>query len=286
MVIDKTPPIIQSERLPKTTARRKPPLQAGDRLTREEFERRYQAHPEIKKAELIEGVVYIPSSVGLTKRGVPPLQAGDRLTRDEFERRYQAHPEIKKAELIEGVVYMASPVSHEDHGRSHSHTITCFGVYAAGTRGADLGDNSTVRLDLENVPQPDILLRLETKRGGRSHIDDDGYVIGAPELVVEVAASSASYDLHDKKRVYARNGVQEYLVILTHEQQIQWFALHGGVYEPLPADENGIWRSEVFPGLWFKPDCLFNEDLAGLLAVVQQGLQSPEHRAFVEKIGR
>ena len=40
-----------------------PPLESGDRLTRHEFERRYQARPEIKKAELIEGVVYMPSPV-------------------------------------------------------------------------------------------------------------------------------------------------------------------------------------------------------------------------------
>ncbi len=40
-----------------------PPLENGDRLTRAEFERRYQAMPGLKKAELIEGVVYMPSPV-------------------------------------------------------------------------------------------------------------------------------------------------------------------------------------------------------------------------------
>jgi len=38
-----------------------PPLQSGDRLTRPEFERRYGADPHIKKAELIEGIVYVAS---------------------------------------------------------------------------------------------------------------------------------------------------------------------------------------------------------------------------------
>jgi hypothetical protein len=42
-----------------------PPLENGDRLTRPEFERRYQAMPHIKKAELIEGVVYSRLAVGL-----------------------------------------------------------------------------------------------------------------------------------------------------------------------------------------------------------------------------
>src|SRR5437762_1823862 len=40
-----------------------PPLKVGDRLTRDEFERRYDAMPHLKKAELIEGVVYVPSPV-------------------------------------------------------------------------------------------------------------------------------------------------------------------------------------------------------------------------------
>lgn len=40
-----------------------PPLESGDRLTRAEFERRYEAAPEHFKAELIEGVVYVASPV-------------------------------------------------------------------------------------------------------------------------------------------------------------------------------------------------------------------------------
>jgi len=47
-----------------------PPLESGDRLTRQEFERRYQAMPNIQKAELIEGVVYVASPVRATSHGV------------------------------------------------------------------------------------------------------------------------------------------------------------------------------------------------------------------------
>ena len=48
-----------------------PPLNNGDRLTRAEFERIYEAHPEIKKAELIEGVVYMPSPARYLEHGEP-----------------------------------------------------------------------------------------------------------------------------------------------------------------------------------------------------------------------
>jgi Uma2 family endonuclease len=213
-----------------------------------------------------------------------PLENGDRLTRHEFERRYQATEHIKKAELIEGVVYVASPLRFEPHAEPHGQIITWLGVYHAATSGVRLGDNATVRLDMDNEPQPDGLLRLNESIGGQSHLSDDGYVEGAPELIVEVAASSASYDLHDKLRVYRRNGVQEYIVWQVYEQRIDWFRLTEGEYVPLQPDSEGIVRSEVFPGLWLAVPALLEGNLAEVLAVLQSGLATAEHAAFVEHL--
>lgn len=206
---------------------------------------------------------------------LPPLENGDKLTRDEFERRYQAMPDIKKAELIEGVVYVASPLRFEGHGKPHFQLITWLGVYSAATPGVEGGDNATTRLDLDNEPQPDALLRIAS---GQSRISDDDYVEGAPELVVEIAASSAAYDLHNKLTVYRRNGVQEYLVWTTYENQLTWFRLRGQEYITLEPDANGVIKSEVFPGLWLAPNALLEGNLAKVLAVLQQGLNAPETR--------
>ncbi len=214
----------------------------------------------------------------------PPLEFGDRLSRAEFERRYRAHPEIKKAELIEGVVYMPSPIHHERHGRPHIWINTWLGTYMAATPGVDGGDNTTVRLDFENEVQPDVFLRLESALGGQSHITEDDYLEGPPELIVEVAASSAAYDLHVKRRVYARNGVQEYLAVQMYEQRVDWFVLHEGVYETLTPDESGVLRSQVFSGLWLRPSDFWSGDLAAMLATLQQGLDAPEHAAFVARL--
>jgi Uma2 family endonuclease len=216
--------------------------------------------------------------------GKPPLNAGDRLTRAEFERRYQAHPEINKAELIEGAVHMPSPVHYALHSQPHVDIITWLGVYRAATPGVVGGDNATVRLDYENVVQPDALLRLEPSLGGHSKVTDDDYLAGPPEFVVEIAASSASYDMHDKRRVYARNGVQEYLVAQAYEQRVDWFVLREGVYETLEPDSEGVLRSEVFPGLWLPADALWAGDLARMLAVLQEGLASSDHATYVEKL--
>lgn len=205
----------------------------------------------------------------LSEKERPPFNAGDRLSRREFERRYHLYPEIKKAELIEGVVYMPSPIRYQQHGKPHAHIVTWLGTYAASIAGVEVSDNATLRLDYENELQPDALLRW---LDGASAITEDDYLEGSPELIVEIAASSVSYDMYDKRRVYARNGVQEYLVIQMYEKRIDWFALQEGVYISLEPDEAGILRSQSFPGLWLDPAAFWQEDLAAMLTTLTRGI--------------
>jgi Uma2 family endonuclease len=213
-----------------------------------------------------------------------PLEPGDRLTREEFERRYDAMPRLKKAELIEGVVYMPSPVRHRRHGQPHFRLICWLGVYEAGTLGVEGGDNGTIRLGLDNDPQPDAYLLIDPARGGQARISADDFIELGPEFVAEVAASSAGYDLHTKLQVYRRHGVREYLVWRVLEGQVGWFVLRSGQYEALAPNPDGVLSSEVFPGLWLDAAALVRGDMPRVLAVEQQGLASPEHAAFVERL--
>jgi Uma2 family endonuclease len=212
---------------------------------------------------------------------LPPLENGDRLTRAEFERRYAAMPQIKKAELIEGIVYMASPV-RVIHSQPHGSIMGWLWFYSVATPGVGCYDNPTVRLDTDNEPQPDAVLRLDNN--GTSAISDDGYIEGAPELAVEIAASSASYDLHDKLRVYRRNGVQEYIVWRTYSQQLDWFYLEDETYKSLLPNPEGIMRSRRFPGLWLASDRLLSGNLPEVLSILQQGIATPEHQQFVNQL--
>ncbi|WP_193431268.1 Uma2 family endonuclease [Moorena producens] len=205
---------------------------------------------------------------------IPPLENGDQLTLAEFERRYSAMADFKKAELIEGIVYMASPLRITQHGEPHAQIMLWLGFYQTYTPNLQLGDNCTVRLDLENEAQPDALLRL--KVGGQSTISQDGYVEGAPELIVEIAASTVSIDLHKKLNVYRRNGVQEYLVWRVDDGEFDWFRLSEGEYTQLEANPEGILCSEIFPGLWLNKAALLAGNLAKVLEILQQGLQSQE----------
>jgi Uma2 family endonuclease len=208
---------------------------------------------------------------------------GDRLTRVEFERRYQAMPALKKAELIEGVVYMPSPVSAQ-HSNPHAQLIGWLIAYQAATPGLLVGDNATVRLDEDNEPQPDALLAIDAKLGGQSRIDEDGYYAGAPELIGEIASSSVSYDLHAKLHVYRRHGVREYVAWRVRDKELDWFRLDEGKYVPLAYDAAGISKSTIFPGLWLDVPALLRGDLARVLAVLQEGIASPEHVQFTAEL--
>lgn len=215
---------------------------------------------------------------------IPELENGDHLSRDEFERRYHAMPEVKKGELIEGIVYLQTRVRRTQHSAPDAKMVGWLGCYSAFTPGAEGGDNGTVRLDLDNEPQPDSFLFINRERGGQAIIDEEGYIAGSPELVGEIAASSASYDLHTKLTVYRRNRVQEYVVWRVLDQEIDWFILRGSQYDKSTPDSAGIFRSVVFPGLWLDVPALMAGDMAKVIGVVQQGLATAQHEAFVQRL--
>ena len=213
---------------------------------------------------------------------IPPLEMGDHLSASEFLRRYEAMPDVKKAELIDGIVYfMASPVRLQQHGEPDNLIQGWLCNYVIATRGVKAATNSTVRLGPDDVPQPDGLLRLLPECGGHSRLDAKGYLIGPPDLAAEIAASSVSMDVREKLASYRRAGVREYLVWRTEDEAVDWWTLEEDEYRPLPADAAGVRKSRAFPGLWLSVPALLAEDGAALMAVLQQGLASPEHAAFV-----
>ena len=190
------------------------------------------------------------------------LNSGDHMDREEFERRYSCRPDIKKAELIAGVVYVASPVRTFEHADPHALLVTILGAYRIVTPGVLLSDNGTYRCPDGSTVQPDVTLRYSTAHGGTSRLDREHYLAGVPELCAEVAGSSKGYDLFEKKALYERLGVREYIVWQTEDERIDWWVLRGGAYLALPADEHGKIASEVFPGLAL--------DLPALLALARE----------------
>jgi Uma2 family endonuclease len=217
-----------------------------------------------------------------TKSLLPPLAAGQQLDQPTFHKRYEAMPDGTWAELVGGRVYMPSPVRNE-HSEPDDDIAYWCGHYKRATKGLRSGKNATVILGSFGETQPDGHLRIPEALGGQTRIER-GYIVGAPELVIEVSRSSRSYDLNEKKAEYALAGVLEYVVVELEPDRVHWFILRDGLFEDLPVDADGIYRSSVFPGLWFDADAFFAEDMDRLIEVLEQGLATPAHAAFAAKL--
>jgi Uma2 family endonuclease len=214
----------------------------------------------------------------------PRLRDGDRLTRDEFLRRWEQMPDLKRAELIDGIVHMPSPVS-DTHDDFHSRLFAWLTYYVTATPGCRTGAEGTWMMSEDSVPQPDLTLRIRPEFGGQSRVDRD-YAAGAPELIVEISHTTSAKDKGAKLRLYERSGVLEYLTVTPSKQQIVWRDLVDGKYREIAPDADGYLRSRVFPGLWLNLAALWEGDLPGLAATVQQGVATPQHSEFVERLAR
>jgi hypothetical protein len=212
---------------------------------------------------------------------IPPLRHGDHLTQVEFHRRYEAYPEDVKFELIGGIVFMSSPLKIL-HGTYHLELGLVFTLYKADTPGVQAADNATAILGEKSEVQPDLMMWLLKECGGRSDYNKDGYLLGAPELVAEIAGSSRVVDLGRKRKDYLAAGVQEYIVLCIEECEVHWF--HFPSKRKLKPDRNGVWKSRIFPGLWINEAALWEHDSVRLLETVRQGVAAPEHEEFARRL--
>ena len=185
------------------------------------------------------------------------------MTREEFHSLYAECEGLERVELIEGVVYMPSPVRFESHDRQASLLRGWLFTYSNLHDGLESGNEATLILGNSEV-QPDAFLL----RAGTVPIDEDGYLRGAPQLVAEVAASTASRDLHSKLAVYQRNGVREYIVWRTLDNAIDWFVLRDGAYAAKAPDAAGRIESEEFAGLVMDVPAMLSMDRKAVLAAL------------------
>jgi Uma2 family endonuclease len=211
----------------------------------------------------------------------PGLVTGERLTVEEFLRRWEELPDLKNAELIDGVVYVSSPVSLA-HGSLDSRIIWWLTHYAQATPGCKGGSNSTWLMS-GSAPQPDAYLRILPSHGGQS-ANEGPLGAGAPELAVEICVTSTEIDFGPKLALYQGAGVREYITVEQFGQRMIWRVLENGAYVAQTLPPDGIVRSQVFPGLWLDLAAFWADDGAKMLAALNAGLASDDHRQFVERL--
>ena len=164
---------------------------------------------------------------------------------------------------------MPSPVRADMHAQPDGLIQTWLGTYAIAN---DLHSypNASLLLDSDNSFQPDAILCSKPRKGGRVWLNKKGYLCGSPEFVCEIAASTASIDLHAKLRVYRRHGISEYLVWPTAEQEVDWFVLEDEEYIPLEPGKDGKIRSRVFRGLVLDVKALLKLDGVKVLEALKK----------------
>jgi Uma2 family endonuclease len=214
---------------------------------------------------------------------LPPLENGDQLDQKTFHARYEAMPEDCRAELIGGIVYMPSP-QKVPHSRARKLVLRWLDEYTEATPGTETLANNTQILGPDSEPEPDACLFIEPEFGGQVYMDEDEYLNGSPELIVEVSSSTASIDLHRKKHDYQKAGVREYVVLALRLQQVFWFIRQRGKYREVALPTDGIFRSREFPGLWLDAEAMLRNQRQGVLAALKQGLATSEHTAFLAKL--
>jgi hypothetical protein len=217
------------------------------------------------------------------RKTLPPLENGQHLDQPTFHERYEAMPPESRAELVGGVVYMPSPMRF-DHGswtRMVSGWLDRYERFTPGIQGAD---GATVKLYSDGELQPACFLFIPSALGGQSAVDAEGYITGAPEFVAEIARSSRHFDLGKKKADYERAGVLEYLVVELDPDRIHWFMRRHNRFVSVRPGPDGIYRSKVFLGLWLDPAALFSLDRVRRDEVLEQGIESAAHQAFVAKL--
>ena len=52
----------------------------------------------------------------------------------------------------------------------------------------------------------------------------------------------------------------------------------------MPADEDGLYKSEIFPGLWLDSAALVRGDMNAVIAALNRGLASVEHAEFLDRL--
>lgn len=208
------------------------------------------------------------------------LVDGARMDQKTFHALYLHSPPGFKAELIGGVVTVASPVSRR-HGKPYLRLISWLSLYEERTPGVEALGEVTAILGGDREPQPDAVLLIRPEYGGRTRADEDDYLVGPPELVVEIATTTAAVDLGAKKADYEAAGVQEYLVVDVAAGAVRWFVRRRGKFAEQKPGPDGLLRSAVFPGLWLDPAALLADQPRRVVAALRQGLASPEHKAFV-----
>jgi len=170
---------------------------------------------------------------------------------------YLTWPGDERWEIINGEAYAMTPAPTTRHQRIIGHIFSQFNQFFRDKQCEPFIAPTDVVLDDRNIVQPDILVVCDPSKVTEKNIQ------GAPDLIVEILSPSTSIkDRREKKRLYERFGVSEYIIIDPFGDAAERFTLIEGRYiasDLVNWDE--VLQSSAFPELQLQLWDVFGKEL-------------------------
>lgn len=138
-------------------------------------------------------------------------------------------PEGTRAEVIFNILYM-SPSPLYDHQKLITTLMVRLGVFVEANNSGELfvAPYDVYLEEYISAVQPDIFF---ISRRNNGLIKEDGYVHGAPDLVIEILSKNETRDKTLKKDLYEKAGVKEYFIVDPKSKLVEAFVLKGKKYQ-------------------------------------------------------
>ena len=205
------------------------------------------------------------TDAAIKTEGIPPA-APTPLTYEEFLR---WEGENQHVEWVEGKVSIMSPISreHSDVGLFLLSLLRTF--TEANDAGAMLHDPFQMKTG-PDLPgrAPDILFVAKQNLPRLKRL----YLEGPGDLVVEIISpGSRAVDRGEKFYEYEQGGVPEFWLIDPQRKQAEFYQrADDGIFRLVPPDGAGVYHSKTLPGLWLKPDWLWQSPLPSTLSILRE----------------
>lgn len=140
---------------------------------------------------------------------------------------YLHWPDEERWEIIDGTAYNMTPAPTIKHQSiSRNIEVTLVNKIRSKEIECEVFDAPTdVVFDEYNIVQPDILVVCDKTKITENNIK------GSPELIIEVTSPSTSLkDRREKKKLYERFGVKEYLIVYPDDELVERFLVENDKY--------------------------------------------------------
>jgi len=177
---------------------------------------------------------------------------------------YLRWPDDERWEVINGDAYAMTPAPSIRHQEISGYLYSLFAQFSKGRSCKPFHAPTDVVFDERNIVQPDLLIVCDKNKITEKNIQ------GAPDLVVEILSpSTALKDKREKRTLYERFGVREYLIVYPAEELVERFVLGAGRFE----------TAEVFGWAEVLPLAIFPELRLNLWEVFDKQFPQPEVEA-------